>query len=395
MTGGPSAAELAVHDEIRRGDGPVPRGGDLAALVRRRDPLLGEADVAATVRRVEARLAGLGPLDELLGDPSVSDVMVNGPGPVWVERRGVLARTGVELDRAAIDALIERVLAPLGRRVDPVSPVADARLADGSRVHVVVPPLALDGPYVTIRRFGARTLTLEDFAASEVAALLRWAVRARSNLVVVGGTGSGKTTLLNALAGELPAGERIVTVEDAAELRLGSDHVVRLETRPPSVEGVAAVSCRDLVRTALRMRPDRLVIGEVRGGEALDLVQALNTGHDGSLSTLHANGPGDGLRRLETLVLLADSGLPLPAVRDHVAAALDLVVHVARTDDGDRRVRSVAEVPPVADAGTGGGAGGEVRLLAEDDRVVAMPRRVTRRSAGPPPVPTRDTGAAA
>ncbi|MBA3282259.1 MAG: CpaF family protein [Acidimicrobiia bacterium] len=240
----------------------------IAELVRQVDPLLSTAAVGDAVDRVRARVSGLGPLDPLLADPAVTDVLVNGPGPVWVERAGRIESTDIVLDRSTIDLLVERIVAPLGRRVDPASPVVDGRLADGSRVHVVVPPLAVDGPCVTIRRFAARAIHLGAVAEPGTVALLRWAVRARSNVIVVGGTGSGKTTLLNALATSIPRSERVITVEDAAELRLPSDHVVRLETRPSSVEGVAAVSCRELVRNALRMRPDRLIVGEVRAGEA-------------------------------------------------------------------------------------------------------------------------------
>src|SRR5690606_32317729 len=221
--------------------------------------------------------------------------MVNGPGPVWVERDGVLQRTPTVVDEAGVMLLIERIVAPLGRRVDRSSPSVHARLPDGSRVHAIVPPLAVDGPCLTIRRFRLRDVTVEHFTTPDVASLLRWAVAARCNVLVSGGTGAGKTTLLNALAGCLPGGERIVTVEDAAELRLRTDHVVRLEARPPSSEGTGAVSIRDLVREALRMRPDRIIVGEVRGPEALDMVQAMNTGHEGSLSTCHANSPVDAL----------------------------------------------------------------------------------------------------
>lgn len=354
-------------------DPPLDR---IAELVRSEDPFLSPGEVRALVDRVRARMRGLGPLEELLVDPSVTDLLVNGPGPVWVERAGVLRRTGVVLDRAAIDLLVERIVAPLGRRVDPVSPVVDGRLPDGSRVHVVVPPLAVDGPCLTIRRFAVRTIELAEVAPPEVAALLRWLVEARSNLLVVGGTGSGKTTLLNALGRHIPRNERVVTVEDAAELRLPLDHVVRLETRPASVEGVPAVSARELVRNALRMRPDRIVVGECRGGEALDMVQAMNTGHAGSLSTLHANGCDDALRRLETLVLLAGVGLPLEAVRDHVAAAVDHIVHVEREEGGRRRVVAVAEVPRSV-AGTGAGVL-RTRLLADRGGVVAPPGRGRR-----------------
>jgi pilus assembly protein CpaF len=283
--------------------------------------------------------------------------------------------------------LVEQVVAPLGRRVDPASPVVDARLADGSRVHVVVPPLAVDGPCVTIRRFAARAVALEDMAPPGTAALLRWAVKARANLVVSGGTGSGKTTLLNALGREVAAGERIVTVEDAAELRLPSDHVVRLESRPASAEGTGEVSCRELLRNALRMRPDRLVVGEVRGAEAFDLLQAMNTGHDGSLSTVHANGAAEAIGRLETLALLAGVGLTQETVRDHLAVALDLVVHVSRGADGTRRVTEVIEVPGPA-AGRGSVPPPRARLLADGGGLQATAQRGGREpSAGPPPSP--------
>ena len=356
--------------------------GRIAELVRREDPLLSVGGVGEAVARVQARVSGLGPLESLLGDPAITDVLVNGPGPVWVERAGELEVTSVVLDRPGIDLLVERIVAPLGRRVDPASPVVDARLADGSRVHVVVPPLAIDGPCLTIRRFATRRIGLEEVAPPDVAELLRWAVRARANIVVVGGTGSGKTTLLNALGACIPSHERVVTVEDAAELRFPSDHVVRLETRPASVEGVAAVDCRELVRNALRMRPDRLVVGECRGGEALDMVQAMNTGHDGSLSTLHANGCDDALRRLETLVLLAGVGLPLDAVRDHIAAAVDLVVHIARDGGGRRRVMAVGEVVPPGDR-SGPDGFGACRILADLDGLRRVPTRGHRDGRAP------------
>ncbi|MCB0978716.1 MAG: CpaF family protein [Acidimicrobiales bacterium] len=353
----------------------------LAAEVRRRQPLLDSGAVTRAVDRVEARLVGLGPLDDLLADDTVTDVVVNGPGVVWVDRGGYMERSGVEVDAELLELLIERVVAPLGRRVDPVHPVVDGRLPDGSRVHVVVPPLAVDGPCLTIRRFATRSITIEDVAGPGVARILRDAVRSRANVIVAGGTGSGKTTLLNALAAEIDPRERIVTVEDAAELRLPGEHVVRLETRPSSVDGPAAVSARDLVRNALRMRPDRLLLGEVRGGEALDLVQAMNTGHDGSLSTLHANSCVDALRRLEALVLMAGIGLPLDAVRDHIASAVDLVVHLVRGPDGRRYVDEVAEV--VVDPEVGRGEPLRVRMLADADGQVGGPRRPQRNSVVP------------
>jgi len=322
----------------------------LAALVRAEAPLLATDEVAGVVSRVRARIGGLGPLEALLADPAVTDVLVNGPGPVWVERSGRLERTPVSLDRPAINLLVERVVAPLGLRADRTAPIVDARLPDGSRVHVVLPPLAIDGPTVTIRRFGAAAVPLDAFCDAEVAALLASAVDAGLNMVVSGGTGAGKTTLLNALCRHLPPGERVVTVEDAAELRLPGDHVVRLETRPPSPDGPEAVGVRDLVRAALRMRPDRIVVGEVRGAEALDMLQAMNTGHGGCLSTCHANGPDDAVRRIETMALLGSTQVPLAAVRAQLLGAVDLIVHVARTAVGARRrVEAVAEVTTVAD----------------------------------------------
>lgn len=317
---------------------------ELIELVRAEDPLATSGQVAGTVDAVLGRARGLGPLDPLLADPDLDEVMVNGPGPVWVERSGVLERSPVTVSSADLAVLVERILTPLGLRVDRTSPLVDARLADGSRVNIIVPPLALDGPCITIRRFRARTLPLAAFTDDEeLVARLATSVRSRLSILVAGGTGAGKTTLLNALAAHVPAGERLVTVEDTAELRLPGDHVVRLEARPANAEGVGGVTIRQLVRNALRMRPDRLIVGEVRGGEAFDLLQALNTGHDGSLSTCHANGCPEALRRLETLALLADVDLPLEAVREQVHAAVDLVVLVGR-DGGGRRIRQVAEV---------------------------------------------------
>jgi pilus assembly protein CpaF len=318
--------------------------GDLERLARSEAPLLHGDDVRRVVDEVAARVRGLGPLDALLADAAVSEVMVNGTGDVWVERGGRLARTDVVLDAATTGHLIERVVGPLGLRVDRASPLVDARLPDGSRVNAVVPPLAVDGPCLTIRRFVARRVELDDVCPPGVGSLLAWAVQARLNLLVAGGTGAGKTTLLNALAAEIPSGERVVTVEDAAELRLLQEHVVRLEARPPSAEGAGEVPVRDLVRNALRMRPDRIVVGECRGPEALDMLQAMNTGHEGSLSTCHANGPADALRRLETMVLMGEVQLPLAAVRSQLEAALDLIVQVARCGDGGRRIVAVAEV---------------------------------------------------
>ncbi len=376
---------LADHDLA--GDGAGLRA-HLERLARIEAPLLSGPDLDAVVAAVTARVRGLGPLEMLLADPSISEVMVNGPGRVWVERYGRLERLDVELDTPTIERLIERVVGPLGLRIDRSSPLVDARLPDGSRVNAVVPPLAIDGPCLTIRRFGARRLTLDEVCPPGVAELLAWAVRARANVLVSGGTGAGKTTLLNSLGAEIPAGERVITVEDAAELRLPGDHVVRLESRPANAEGVGAVPLRQLVRNALRMRPDRIIVGEVRGPEALDMLQAMNTGHEGSLSTCHANSPTDALRRLETMVLTGSVALPLAAVRDQLSAALDLVVQVARRSDGGRGVMEVAEVVAGEEAsGSGAPAGPRTRRLAGPLGLVALPVRPPRGRGAQPPDP--------
>jgi len=285
-----------VHRDIV--DRPGAGEADVVRIARQRAPLAPSTVLDGVVDRVLARTIGLGPLEPLLADPLVSEVMVNGPGPVWIERSGDLRATDVQVDLATIELLVERVVAPLGLRVDRTSPLVDARLPDGSRVNVIIPPLAIDGPCITVRRFGTRAIPLAELCAPEVASMLEEAVTARANVIVSGGTGAGKTTLLNALAAVIPDGERIVTVEDAAELRLPGRHVVRLEARPANADGVGAVTVRALVRNALRMRPDRIVVGEVRGAEALDMLQAMNTGHEGSLSTCHANSPADALRRV-------------------------------------------------------------------------------------------------
>jgi pilus assembly protein CpaF len=334
------------------------------------------------VARVQARVDGLGPLEPLLADPAVDEVMLNGGGEVWVERHGRLHCTDVQVDEATALALIERIVAPLGLHIDRASPLVDARLPDGSRVNAVVRPLAVDGPCLTIRRFGARAIELREVSSPGTAAMLAWAVQARSNVVVCGGAGAGKTTLLNALAAEIGDRDRVVTIEDAAELRLPGRHVVRLEARPASAEGAGEVRVRDLVRNALRMRPDRIVVGEVRAGEALDMLQAMNTGHEGSLSTCHANSPADALRRLETLVLMGDVALPLAAVREQIRSALDLVVQIARRPDGGRRVVAVAEVVPEGD----GSEPIAARALTDTDgRLCSMPRRPIRAAEVAPP----------
>lgn len=369
----------SLEQEVHRRLADAPEGatiddGDIAELVRAADPLRSAEEVARSVAQVRAHLDGLGPLEPVLRHTGVTDVLVNGPGPVWVERDGRLEPTDVVLRRDEIDLLVERIVAPLGRRADPVHALVDGRLADGSRVHVALPPLAIDGPCITIRRFSVRPIALDEVAGPEVAELLRGAVRGRSNLVVSGATGSGKTTLLNALAAEVPASERIITVEDAAELRLGAPHVVRLESRTGSPDGAPEVTIRELVRNALRMRPDRLVVGEVRGPEAFDLLAAMSTGHDGSLSTVHANSATDALRRLQTLVLMADVGVPASAVQEQLASAVDLVVHVERDALGRRQVVEVVEV-----SGTTADGRVAVHQLADRDRVIARPRRPARR----------------
>jgi pilus assembly protein CpaF len=293
---------------------------------------------------------GLGPLEPLLGDPTITEIMVNGPTQIYVERSGRLVRTDrVFASSAALRAAIDRIVAAVGRRVDETQPLVDARLPGGARVHAVLPPLAIDGPVLTVRKFAPVLLTPYDLVRlgtldARMAAFLEACVVARRSLLIAGGTGSGKTTTLNLLAAHVPPGERIVTIEDAAELRLPQPHVIRLEARPPNVEGTGAVSIRELVRNALRMRPDRIVVGEVRGGEALDMLQAMNTGHDGSLTTVHANGVRDALARVETLALMAGLDLPLRAVRDQVASAVEIIVHQARRFDGRRLVTAISEV---------------------------------------------------
>jgi pilus assembly protein CpaF len=327
---------------------PLPEA--VRALVEEDAGLLEPSTRARLVELIMREAVGLGPLEELLADPSVEEVMVNRHDRVYVERQGKIERAEVGFDsEQSLRDAIERILTPLGRRVDELSPMVDARLEDGSRVHVVIPPLAVDGPSMSIRRFspvrpGPRELVDLGTLTPELHDQLEAAVSARRSILVSGGTGSGKTTLLNALSAFIGAGERVITIEDAAELRLRQPHVVRLESRPANVEGRGRITIRDLLRGALRMRPDRIVIGEVRGAEALDLLMALNTGHEGALSTVHANSPEDALRRIETLALMAGVGLPHDAIRDQLGRGLDLVIHLARLSDGSRRVVEVAEV---------------------------------------------------
>ncbi len=346
--------------ERRRGEAAAGRASetDLAeevdTLVGEEAALLGAEARAELAARIVRDTVGLGPLEELLADPAVEEVMVNGFERVYVERAGRIEAVDVSFpDEEELRNAIERILAPLGRRVDELNPMVDARLADGSRVNVVIPPLAVDGPAVSIRRFGAdrpnpaRLVELGTLSAAQCE-LLGEAVAARRSVVISGGTGSGKTTLLNALSSFIDAGERVVTIEDAAELRLQQRHVVRLESRPASVEGRGEVTVRDLLRNALRMRPDRIVIGEVRGAEALDLLTALNTGHDGALSTVHANSATDAVARLETLALMAGVGLPHEAIAEQVQRGIDLIVQLERRADGSRAVAEIVEVVRVA-----------------------------------------------
>jgi len=299
---------------------------------------------------IQNETLGLGPIEPLMQDPTVSDILVNGPRHVYIERRGKLERTKVIFrDDAHLIQVIERIVSAVGRRIDESSPMVDARLADGSRVNAIIPPLALDGPVLSIRRFAVDPLKMSDLiefgtVTPPIAEFMRASVQARLNVLVSGGTGAGKTTLLNVLSNGIPSTERIVTIEDSAELQLQQDHVVRLETRPPNIEGTGAVTQRDLVRNALRMRPDRIVVGEVRGAEVLDMLQAMNTGHDGSLSTVHANSARDALSRLETMILMAGITLPMKAMRDYISSALDMIVHVGRLSDGTRKVLRVCEV---------------------------------------------------
>ncbi len=312
-------------------------------------------------------VVGYGPIEEFINDESISEIMVNGPGQVYVERHGKLELTPVFFaSDEEVVRVIERIVAPLGRRIDESQPYVDARLPDGSRVNAVIPPLSLIGPVLTIRKFSRRKLGINDLISfgsltSKMAEFLRLAVEYRKNIVVSGGTGSGKTTLLNVIASFIPSGERIVTIEDAAELRLPQEHVVPLEARPPNIEGRGAVTIRDLVRNSLRMRPDRIVVGECRGGEALDMLQAMNTGHSGSMTTLHANSPRDAISRLATLALMAGIELPLRAVYEWITSAVDIVVQVERFRDGSRRITSIVEL---------GGMEGDVVVLREIFRFV-------------------------
>jgi len=318
-------------------------------IIEERAPL-SLASRQTVIRRIEDEVLGLGPLEPLLADKTISDILVNGPQQVYVERRGKLELTDIRFNNDShLINIIDRIVSAVGRRVDESSPMVDARLKDGSRVNAIIPPLALDGAVLSIRRFAVELLSIDDLIklgslTSAVAQAMAAIVKGRLNVVVSGGTGAGKTTLLNLLSGFIPTSERIVTIEDSAELQLQQPHVVRLETRPPNIEGRGAVTQRDLVRNALRMRPDRIVLGEVRGGEALDMLQAMNTGHDGSLTTIHANTPRDALGRIENMVSMTGISFPVKALRSQIASAIDIVIQVERMEDGRRRVVSVQEI---------------------------------------------------
>jgi pilus assembly protein CpaF len=330
-----------VHAEVSRLAEAVLAQEAMPLSVSERDRLVSD---------VQHELFGLGPREPLLKDPTISDILVNKHDTIYIERRGKIERTNVTFkDDEHLMRVIERIVSSVGRRIDESSPMVDARLQDGSRVNAIIPPLAIDGPVVSIRRFGSDPLKMamliENKALTkDIADMLQMVVHARLNVLISGGTGAGKTTLLNALSAFIPENERIVTIEDSAELQLQQPHTVRLETRPPNIEGRGEVTQRDLVRNALRMRPDRIVIGEVRGGEAIDMLQAMNTGHDGSLTTIHANTPRDALSRLETMIQMTGMRLSDRAMRQQVAAAINLVVQVARLSDGSRRITSISEI---------------------------------------------------
>ncbi len=342
----------------------------VTATVDRLAPLISTIERERVIRRCVARLDGLDVLEEYLADPDVDEVMVNRGHEVWIERLGTTAHVA-DLPPGAIDTVLERILAPLGKRLDRTSPIVDARLSDGGRLCAVVTPVAVDGTTVAIRRHRTRHIPLGDFAVPDVTALVERIVRGRSNVLVTGATSSGKTTLLAAMLTALPPDERLVVIEDTAELTLPAAHVVRLEARASTIDGVTAIDTGDLVRAAMRLRPDRLVVGEFRGAEVLAVVQALNTGHDGSLSTCHANSALDGMHRVETLAMQAAPTWPLSAVRRHVSRSIDVVVHLERASDGRRRIVEVMEVVETGDEPQG-------RRLADASGVVAQPRRSRR-----------------
>ncbi len=319
-------------------------------LCETEDTRLNRTESERLIEEVLDETFGLGPLEMLLKDSTISDILINGPKSVYVERKGRMEKTGVTFrDNDHLMQIIDRIVSKVGRRVDETCPMVDARLQDGSRVNAIIPPLALDGPCVSIRRFGTNPLKLEDLLnyrafTPEMVMLLEGAIKARLNIIISGGTGSGKTTLLNTLSSFISQEDRIVTIEDAAELQLQQDHVVRLETRPPNVEGKGAITATDLVRNALRMRPERIIIGECRGAETLDMLQAMNTGHEGSLTTIHANTPRDAMARIETMIMMSGFEMPLKAMRQQIASAIDLIVQVNRLQGGLRKVTAITEL---------------------------------------------------
>jgi len=322
----------------------------IIAEVQKKQRLPATVNPQRLEREIYNEAMRLGPLEDFLEDESITEIMVNGPDQVYVERNGKLVNSGQTfMDDESVLGVIERIVAPIGRRIDESQPYVDARLQDGSRVNAIISPLSLIGPCITIRKFSKKAMTVQDFInfgtwTANAANFLRICVLMRKNIIVAGGTGSGKTTLLNVLSGYIPESDRIVTIEDAAELRLNQPHVVRLEARPPNIEGRGAVPIRDLVRNSLRMRPDRIIVGECRGGESLDMLQAMNTGHDGSLTTVHANTPRDVISRLETMVLMSGMDLPSRAIREQIASAVDIIVHESRLSDGSRKVTYITEV---------------------------------------------------
>ena len=368
LLGETEALEASVRLRFAAETGSVNAAKRLAELFAEEAPLLATVEVQSRAHALAVELVGLGPIQMLIDDPAVTDVLVNGPGEVWIERNGRLERSGVIADKDLIARSIERLVGPLGLRADRSNPIVDARLPDGTRVAVVLPPLAVDGPVLAIRRHRADPLALSAFAGPAVVQLLESLVREQLNLVVYGPTGAGKTSLLNALVAGIPPNERVVTIEDVAELRLPGEHVVRLEARPGSAEGIGRTDIRDLVRAALRLRPDRIIVGEVRGAEALDMIWALSTGHDGCFSTCHASSAADAMRRLETMALLGAERLPLEAIRAQITAAIDVFVGVARSSSGGRRVTSVHLVGPNAELQSLISANGTVQKISRSRR---------------------------
>ena len=338
----------AVHQDVGRVEMVI--NNYIQEVLEENPFAIGRGDRSKLVSDIKDEMLGLGPLEVLRKDETITEIMINGPKQIFVEKLGKLTLSSVQFhDDDHLMNIIERILSPLGRRIDESSPLVDARLDDGSRVNIIIPPLSLVGPCVTIRKFSKKPLTVENLInfgtlSREMADFLKACVKARLNILVSGGTGSGKTTTLNVLSSFIPENERIVTIEDAAEIQLQQEHVVTLESRPPNIEGKGAITIRDLVKNALRMRPDRIIVGEVRAAEALDMLQAMNTGHDGSLTTAHANTPRDALRRMETMVLMAGFELPVRAIREQVASAIDLIIQQSRIKDGSRKITYITEI---------------------------------------------------